>query len=100
MRRLFAQLGGPLFCLLLVCLLAPTVVRAQDSAPAKPGPQSATPGTSSPAAPEDSDSGDMLTLFPHSETAPFWISGQANVIFQFHGSFPAKYSGPNSFRAE
>jgi len=99
MRRLFAQLGLPLFCLLLVCLLAPQVVRAQDSAPAKPDPQTATQ-ESSPAAPEDSDSGEMLTLFPHSETAPFWISGQANVILQWHGSFPAKYSGPNSFRSE
>ncbi len=29
----------------------------------------------------------------------FWISGQANFIRQQHGSFPAAYSGPNSFDA-
>lgn len=39
-----------------------------------------------------------VTMFDHPASWPFWISGQANVIFQAHGSFPAKYSGPNSFR--
>src|SRR5579864_2447093 len=38
-----------------------------------------------------------LTIFEHPGSWPFWISGQANVIFQTHPSFPAKYSGPNSF---
>jgi high affinity Mn2+ porin len=28
----------------------------------------------------------------------FWVSGQANFIRQQHGSFPAAYSGPNSFQ--
>lgn len=42
------------------------------------------------------------TLFPHSETSRWWISGQANVIFQAHPGFHAEYSGPNSLdpRAE
>jgi len=37
------------------------------------------------------------------ETAPLswpdriWVSGQANFITQYNPSFPAKYSGPNSF---
>ena len=26
-----------------------------------------------------------------------WVSGQANFITQYNPSFPAKYSGPNSF---
>jgi high affinity Mn2+ porin len=100
-RRLLLQLGPIIFCALFVCLLA-APARAQDSAPDKPDPQTPTQSTTSAsaAAPEDSDAGDVLTLLPHSETAPFWISGQANVIFQFHGTFPAKYSGPNSFRDE
>jgi hypothetical protein len=29
----------------------------------------------------------------------FWISGQANFIRQQHGTFPAEYSGPNSFQS-
>lgn len=40
-----------------------------------------------------------LTLFPHSDTSRYWISGQANVVFQWHPSFPAMYSGPHSFRS-
>lgn len=41
----------------------------------------------------------MLTLFPHSDTSRYWISGQANIVFQWHPSFPAAYSGPHSFRS-
>jgi high affinity Mn2+ porin len=37
------------------------------------------------------------TVFFHSETSPFWISGQGNSIFQWHPRFSAQYSGPNSF---
>ena len=36
------------------------------------------------------------TVFTHSDTSPFWISGQGNFIFQWHPRFPAQYSGPNS----
>ncbi len=38
-----------------------------------------------------------VTMFEHPSSWPLWISGQANIIYQTHGSFPAKYSGPNSF---
>jgi len=38
----------------------------------------------------------MTTMFSHSETLPFWISGQTNVIFQAHPSFHSPYSGINS----
>ena len=37
------------------------------------------------------------TLFPHFEAGRFWISGQANFIYQAHPSFDAPYSGANSF---
>ena len=37
------------------------------------------------------------TVFAHSETLPWWLSAQGNYIFQWHPSFGAKYSGPNSF---
>src|SRR5580704_9218760 len=36
------------------------------------------------------------TIFVHSQTSPFWISGQGNSIFQWHPRFSAQYSGPNS----
>jgi hypothetical protein len=39
---------------------------------------------------------DPETIFPHSDTARWWLSGQINVIGQGHGDFHALYSGQNS----
>jgi hypothetical protein len=44
----------------------------------------------------NSETNPPVTLFPHSETSRFWVSGQMNGIFQAQPSFPAKYSGVNS----
>jgi hypothetical protein len=41
-----------------------------------------------------------VTLFPHSQTSRFWVSGQDNIIFQWHPSFEALYSARNSLRAQ
>jgi high affinity Mn2+ porin len=74
--------------LLLVAGLAR--VSAQNPAgqtPSGPPDEAAVPHNDSPP-----------TLFPHSNSARYWISGQDNVIFQYHPSFDAKYSGPNSLR--
>jgi high affinity Mn2+ porin len=98
MRWSFAQFALLPFCLLLVCLISPETARSQESRsdnPSQPGTSNSPPVTGK----DDADSGDMLTLFPHSDTAPFWISGQANIVFQWHPSFQAKYSGLNSFRS-
>jgi high affinity Mn2+ porin len=35
-------------------------------------------------------------MFPHFKDSRFWLSGQANFIFQTHPPFHAAYSGPNS----
>ena len=35
-------------------------------------------------------------MFPRLESDRFWLSGQANFIFQTHPPFPAAYSGENS----
>jgi high affinity Mn2+ porin len=40
---------------------------------------------------------DQDSVFHHSQTSPFWLSGQVNVIAQMHPRFHAQYSGPNSF---
>ena len=37
-----------------------------------------------------------VTVFQHSDSSRFWVSGQANFIFQAHPEFSAKYNGPNS----
>jgi high affinity Mn2+ porin len=78
--------------LLFVCLLCGRTTTAQESAPDKPAAQATAPVTQD----SDSDASDPLTVFPHSESSRYWISGQANIILQWHPSFPAKYTGPNS----
>jgi len=40
-----------------------------------------------------------LTMFPHPEDSRYWISGQANIIFQGRLPFHSPYEGPNSFRS-
>ena len=46
-----------------------------------------------PVSPPDAPS---VTMFPHSETSRFLISGQANIVFQAHGPFHSPYAGVNS----
>ena len=66
--------------LLLCCLLRVTVL-AQEGSP-------------------DDQPSESGTLFPHSQTARWWVSGQVNIIFQGHPGFRALYSGPNSLQAD
>ena len=40
----------------------------------------------------------VVTMFPHAQTTRWWVSGQDNIITQWHPSFNAKYSGTNSFK--
>jgi hypothetical protein len=44
----------------------------------------------------EADSPDPQSMFPHFKDTRFWLSGQANFIFQTHPPFDAKYSGRNS----
>jgi hypothetical protein len=39
-------------------------------------------------------------LFPHFESDRFWLSGQANIITQWHPTFNSPYQGPNSLPPE
>ncbi len=64
-------------------------------------PQSAGGGHSTASlqrAQEAEQAGELLTMFPHSEEAPWYVAGQANVIFQANTPFHSPYQGPNSFR--
>ncbi len=40
-----------------------------------------------------------VTLFEHPDTSRFWLSGQVNIIVQYHPAFHAAYSGPNSLQS-
>ena len=78
------------FVLTAFLLAAPPVLRAQvDSANSEIPDDNSRPAADDPVA----------TMFPHSQTARWWVSGQDNIITQWHPSFDAKYSGPNSFRS-
>lgn len=49
---------------------------------------------------QEDDSSEPTTIFLHSSSARWWISGQVNTIFQAHPDFHALYSGPNSLSAQ
>jgi high affinity Mn2+ porin len=113
----------PSLCALSVCLALAVAIApasAQQAAPQSssdqhlpnaPTPSALQPATTlaSPASqvsdsdPSDPPSppipADVETIFPHFKSTPFWLSGQANFIFQFHPSFPALYSGGHSIRS-
>ena len=39
----------------------------------------------------------VLTMFPRAGSSRFWVSGQANIVFQGRLPFHSPYQGPNSF---
>jgi high affinity Mn2+ porin len=59
---------------------------------AQSGDATTTPG----AAPSDPPDDTTEAMFPHFKNTRFWLSGQANFIFQTHPEFHAPYSGPHS----
>ena len=54
--------------------------------------------SSVPAKAPDEPDAPILTVFPHPADSRWWISGQANIIFQGRPAFHSDYQGPNSFR--
>lgn len=89
----------PFRALLLFVLLAAIIVPAsaqQDETATRAQPtQSAVSAPDTvPADPPADDSTEAM--LPHFKSSRFWLSGQANFIFQTHTDFPALYSGPHS----
>jgi high affinity Mn2+ porin len=76
----------------LVALFWPvgTVVLRAQQAPPSQIPSDA------PEAPEDPETDPIPVMFPHPETDRWWISGQVNVISQWHPTFHSPYEGHNS----
>jgi high affinity Mn2+ porin len=81
-----------LSCSLLLAASLTMAARAQDVS--APNPPATDPPTADAPATEET----VQTMFPHFKEGRFWISGQANFIFQTNPPFYAKYSGPNSFQ--
>ena len=84
-----------LLCLLTFALAAATfsapTARAQQPNTPSPQPPNAAQTTPS-TAPDDSTE----AMLPHFKDTRFWLSGQANFVFQAHPDFPALYSGTHS----
>ena len=57
---------------------------------------SASPAAGDPPSPPTEANADTEAMFPHFKDSRFWLSGQANFIFQAHPGFRADYSGPHS----
>ena len=73
--------------LLGIALLIPLRSAVQAQADPKAGAEA-----------EPTESKPRDTFFEHSDKTKWWISGQANLVFQAHGNFYALYSGPNSLK--
>jgi high affinity Mn2+ porin len=111
MRRIFLQTVFAIFGVLPVFLAVPSCAVAQDAHPDDLRTETLAAeshdtdntaqqtGNGNLTLGDELESDDILTVFAHSNTARYWISGQANVILQWHPRFPAKYSGPNSLTA-
>jgi hypothetical protein len=83
-------LAAMLFC--FYGELVPTVSAQESQLAVSPG--QGEPAQSDPE-PPDADPG-TESMVPHFKSTRFWLSGQANFIFQTHPEFPAPYSGPHS----
>jgi high affinity Mn2+ porin len=101
MRKLAVLAGVNLRTLLLLFLVisastVPSGAQRADAAAAKtdiPAPGDA-PVPADPADPPADEATEAM--FPHFKDTRFWLSGQANFIFQTHPDFHSPYSGPHS----
>jgi len=76
----------------------PGPVPAWAQASQNPGPIAQavnSPDTASTPDPAPEDAG-AESMFPHFKNTRYWLSGQANFIFQIHPPFSALYSGTHS----
>src|SRR5580698_6064698 len=94
------------FCAAVAMALAVPAFAQQPDAPSSAPEASATVSTpASEAKPANTptdppagpaDNGSPETMLPHFKNTRFWLSGQANFIFQAHPDFTSPYSGKNS----
>src|SRR5215469_2692262 len=92
-------------CVLVMAMLPALPALAQpenQSLPSEVGTaeqdrqSSATPAAPATDPPDPPGDEPVEAMFPHFRTSRYWLSGQANFIFQTHPPFHAPYSGKNS----
>jgi hypothetical protein len=94
-RRTTCGLRSTALPLVLVLLLGLSVV-AQQTASTPPQLSKDAPQASPSAAPDPPANDDTESMLPHIKDTRFWLSAQANFIFQTHPDFRALYSGTHS----
>ena len=82
---------GRWFLLAGVVVLYSSALLAQDANSPNTDPTNPDPPKT-----EQVSDHEPQSIFPHSDTSRWWLSGQVNIIGQGHGDFRALYSGPNS----
>jgi len=91
------KMGNSILEIGLATLLALTLgaipVYAQQTESPSPRQHSGTPDTDPPSPTDEISTESML---PHFKDTRFWLSGQANFVFQTHPDFHAPYSGEHS----
>jgi len=89
--KILAQAG-------LIALAASLVITRSAGQLPPPSQDPDTKGSNA-ASPEHEPQDDpIVTMLPHAEDSRWWLSGQANIIFQGRLPFHSTYEGPNSFR--
>jgi high affinity Mn2+ porin len=81
---------------LMACLLASLVVARPLRAQQPDAPSQSSPSADAPTPADPASDDDTQSMFPHFKSTRFWLTGQANFIFQTHPEFPAAYSGEHS----
>lgn len=95
-RKSIRWAAGTLLAMLWIAATCITPAYAQQpDAPLPNGDNPAASADDPPNPPRDA-AADPEAMLPHFKNTRFWLSGQANFIFQVHPDFHADYSGPHS----
>src|SRR5580658_9969542 len=88
---------GLFLCWMAAATVAPALAQLPDAPSAiEFAAPTQSDATASPTVPDPASDEDSESMFPHFKDTRFWLSGQANFIFQTHPPFYAAYSGPHS----
>src|SRR5215469_15554148 len=95
-RSLLRRYSPGTCALVAFILLVPAIARTQERAWPTEGAQDEQPQASATSPATEAAEDPVQEMFPHFKNTRYWLSGQANFIFQAHPPFHASYSGKNS----
>jgi len=88
--------AGLVLTLAFVLGAAAAWAQSREASASTPTAAPASPNAGDPPSPPSDADADSESMFPHFKSTRFWLTGQANFIFQTHPDFHADYSGPHS----